>query len=224
MAPATSAHSHPGGHAVTSVTPVNIFALLFEILIFILVVLSIVAAVRRYFGARIGHQAPAQAPLVVDLEVQADQGDISAKHSSHPLWLSSLRGQILSSSRDDYLSDTTALLEKDISKSGLPLPVSSARSSSSGVSSLQKLFGRFRSLPLTGVKVSLISILLRERRSSHTTVCRPTRLDGLSGSGPLAPADPPGPAYSGMGPHHSRRRWFTSPLPLRNSKAEACKH
>lgn len=181
MAPATSAHSHPGGNTVTSVTPVNIFALLFEILIFILVVLSIVAAVRRYFGARIGTQAPAQAPLVVDLEVQADQGDISAKNSSGSRWLSSLRGHLLSGSRDDYLSDTTALLEKDISKSGLPLPVSSARSSSTGVSFLQKLFGRFRSLPPTSVKVSLISILLRERRSSHTTVCRPTRLDGRPG-------------------------------------------
>lgn len=180
MAPATSAHSHPGGNAITSVTPVNIFALLFEILIFILVVLSIVAAVRRYFGARIGTQAPAQATIVVDLEVQADQGDISAKSSSGSRWLCSLRGQLLSGSRDDYLSDTTALLEKDISKHGLPLPVSNARSSS-GVSFLQKLFGRFRSLPPTGVKVSLISILLRERHSSHTTVCRPTRLDGLSG-------------------------------------------
>ncbi|KAL1942496.1 hypothetical protein VTO73DRAFT_6098 [Trametes versicolor] len=150
MAPATSTHSHPSGNAVTSVTPVNLFALLFEILIFILVVLSIVAAVRRYFGTRVGIRTPAQATLEVDLEVQANQGDLSAKNSSGSRWLSSLRGQLLSSSRDDYLSDTTALLQKDISKS-LPLPVSSPHSLS-GVSFLQKIFGRFRSLPLTGVK------------------------------------------------------------------------
>ncbi|OJT09259.1 hypothetical protein TRAPUB_14256 [Trametes pubescens] len=151
MTTPTSAHSHSVGNAVTSVTPVNLFALLFEILIFILIVLSIVAAVRRYFGARIGTQAPVQAGLVDDIEAQTGQGNTSVKNSSGSRWLSSLRGPFLSSSRDDCLSDTTALLEKDISKS-LLLPVSSARSSSSGFSFLHKLLGRFRSLPPTGVK------------------------------------------------------------------------
>ncbi|KAI0633662.1 hypothetical protein C8Q77DRAFT_1073460 [Trametes polyzona] len=157
MAQSTPATSHSSGNALLSVTSTDVFAGLFQLLVFILVVLSIVALVRRYRRSRVSSTGTAQAQvsLTVDLEHQALRDGSSLKHCSRFQGLFSLFKRFgLRSRRGTSFDDTTALLGMDGSPESLPTPVLSSPgpSSLSAISHSRKLFGRICSSVVLGVK------------------------------------------------------------------------
>ncbi|KAI0829919.1 hypothetical protein BC628DRAFT_1082422 [Trametes gibbosa] len=122
METVSSAISHTSARSPPSVTPANVFAFLFELMVLVLIVLSIVVLVRRYLGAR-DSPTPQTYPrrvFTADLEAQDDHTGASIRNEPR-FWTYILQHLGLGSG-DDSPGDNASLLDKDRSMS-LSLPV-----------------------------------------------------------------------------------------------------
>ncbi|KAI0373434.1 hypothetical protein BV20DRAFT_735963 [Pilatotrama ljubarskyi] len=156
MAPVISS-ARPDGNSILSVTPANVFALLFELLLVVLIVLSIVAIVRRYCrgGGSLGRSQP---PTTVVLKVEG-RGNASTKASRRFALLSALSSALArSKSGGGSLGDTASLLDNDAES--LP-PRRSNELRTSADSSDFKRSNRIGSYDTVEVKVSLRSSIFR---------------------------------------------------------------
>ncbi|KAI0633708.1 hypothetical protein C8Q77DRAFT_806861 [Trametes polyzona] len=101
-----------------SVTPADVFALLFQALVFILVVLSVVTLVRRYLRSRVNNVGTTQAQTSTtragDDQLQAsEEGSTVAYRSRTSRWLPSLSRKPRYRAQSIRLDDDTALLRTD---------------------------------------------------------------------------------------------------------------